>query len=386
MSISNGPENSNAGADADANNSKEGEASPEQFGSCHLPECASRLLRYYGKGFILYFQTFAAQSLLLTPPADIWNQPFSNWPIVDEFLEHLCKKEGSCSKDRAHHAFLKEIEVLRALFVGEHPVQARLTELELTVKGASLTFAGCVLVDRGCVLRGNMGASYNRGVVLTSQHRLFRIELSNYYRNEQGHQISKLLTKHKIVKKKLEITKDSVILDGFRHIRKRYNDYHNASTQLLEHKRKIDDQFSGTKELSEKERPKRKLKASEQSSEEEIEVRQPSDRDFYEKSVFYEPPNQDASVCTFVREVREESQIDDMERDGEDRYEESLEDRARAESIAKKLQNLQLVLSSGTIVKDILAARKRDDLSYKYQMLIDDSPQPGFTCKPKAFF
>ncbi|RUS17810.1 hypothetical protein BC937DRAFT_89472 [Endogone sp. FLAS-F59071] len=62
----------------------------------------------------------------------------------------------------------------------------------------------------------------------------------------------------------------------------------------------------------------------------------------------------------------------------ENKDKESLEDRMHAEAAAEKLRNLQLILPSGTLVKDILASRKKDDLSFKYQMLIEDSPQPGF--------
>ncbi|RUS27768.1 hypothetical protein BC938DRAFT_482763 [Jimgerdemannia flammicorona] len=68
---------------------------------------------------------------------------------------------------------------------------------------------------------------------------------------------------------------------------------------------------------------------------------------------------------------RKDVQIEDSEE--EDRmYAEA------AEVAAEKLRDLQLVLSSGTFVKDILASRKKDNLSFKYQMLIDDSTQPGF--------
>jgi hypothetical protein len=40
---------------------------------------------------------------------------------------------------------------------------------------------------------------------------------------------------------------------------------------------------------------------------------------------------------------------------------------------------LQLALASGTRVIDVLASRKLDELSYKYSMLVSDSPQPGFS-------
>ncbi|CAG8642371.1 6933_t:CDS:2, partial [Paraglomus occultum] len=60
----------------------------------------------------------------------------------------------------------------------------------------------------------------------------------------------KLSAKHKIIKQKIRIAKDTVALDGFRRINEHYNDYHVASTKFLKRKREINDNISSDTKIS----------------------------------------------------------------------------------------------------------------------------------------
>ncbi|CAI2196649.1 4303_t:CDS:2, partial [Funneliformis geosporum] len=140
----------------------------------HLPETASGLLRYY----------------------ELWNCHYTKWPSLNEYSEHL----SNVKKDRVHHSFKKEIEVLRKLFVEDHPAQLRLTQLEGQLK----------MCQTSRIIK-----------------KATRKQIAN---------ATKLLTKEATIKKELEIVEDSVIVNGYRRINKHYNDFHEASTQLIKRK------------------------------------------------------------------------------------------------------------------------------------------------------
>ncbi|CAG8785216.1 2712_t:CDS:2, partial [Racocetra fulgida] len=80
----------------------------ESPANAHLPETASDLLRYY----------------------ELWNRHYTKWPSLNEFSDYL----RDVPKDRVHHSFKMEVEVLRKLFANEHPAQLRLIQLENQLK------------------------------------------------------------------------------------------------------------------------------------------------------------------------------------------------------------------------------------------------------------
>ncbi|CAG8566636.1 12174_t:CDS:2 [Ambispora leptoticha] len=142
----------------------------------HLPETASGLLRYY----------------------ELWNCHYTKWPGLNEYSDHL----RDISKDRVHHSFKKEIEVLRTLFANEHPAHLRLTQLESQLK-----------------MRQSA-----RMIKRTTRKRVA--------------DATKLLAKKVTIKKELEIEedRDSAIVNGYRRINKHYDNFHEASTQLVKRK------------------------------------------------------------------------------------------------------------------------------------------------------
>ncbi|RIA90322.1 hypothetical protein C1645_737963 [Glomus cerebriforme] len=137
----------------------------------YLPEIASQRLRYY----------------------EIWNRPYVNWPCLEEFSKYL----HDVTKVRVHNSFKMEIKVLRELFTKDHPAQLRLTHLEAQLKMQQIP--------------RNIKRIYRRKVA----------------------KATKLLAKKEIVKEEIEIAKNSVIVNGYHRINKHYEDYHEASTQLV---------------------------------------------------------------------------------------------------------------------------------------------------------
>ncbi|CAI2168131.1 7457_t:CDS:2, partial [Funneliformis geosporum] len=177
----------------------------------HLPETASGLLRYY----------------------ELWNCHYTKWPSLNEYSEHL----SNVKKDRVHHSFKKEIEVLRKLFVEDHPAQLRLTQLEGQLKALRLLASGlCAWAgsSRQCACERNVFSWDESRAHLTKMCQTSRI-IKKATRKQIAN-ATKLLTKEATIKKELEIVEDSVIVNGYRRINKHYNDFHEASTQLIKRK------------------------------------------------------------------------------------------------------------------------------------------------------
>ncbi|CAG8529146.1 2784_t:CDS:2 [Ambispora leptoticha] len=143
----------------------------------HLPEIASELLRYY----------------------ELWNCHYTKWPGLNEFSNHL----RDVNKGRVHNSFKMEIKVLRKLFADEHPAQMRLSQLEGQLKAKQMP--------------RKIKKTYRRKISKST----------------------KMLTKKEVVKEEIEIAKNSVIAKGYHRINKHYEDYHEASTQLV--KRNLSD-------------------------------------------------------------------------------------------------------------------------------------------------
>ncbi|CAG8641976.1 247_t:CDS:2, partial [Ambispora gerdemannii] len=150
----------------------------ESLPNTHLPETASGLLRYY----------------------ELWNCHYTKWPSLNEFSDYL----RDVPKDRVHHSFKIEVEVLRKLFANEHPAQLRLIQLESQLK-------------------------------MRQSARIIKKATRN---------ATKLLAKKTSVKKELEIVEDSTIIDGYRRINKHYDSFHEASTQLVKRRFLADNDHS----------------------------------------------------------------------------------------------------------------------------------------------
>ncbi|CAG8556309.1 5116_t:CDS:2, partial [Paraglomus brasilianum] len=151
--------------------------SERSLNETYLPEIASQRLRYY----------------------EIWNRPYVDWPCLEEFSNYL----HDVAKDRVHNSFKMEIKVLRELFTKDHPAQLCLTYLEAQLKMRQIP----------------------RKIQKTCRRKVAKA--------------IKLLTKKEVVKEEIEIAKNSVIADGYHRINKHYEDYHEASTQLV--KRNLSD-------------------------------------------------------------------------------------------------------------------------------------------------
>ncbi|CAG8713628.1 2178_t:CDS:2, partial [Funneliformis caledonium] len=108
----------------------------------------------------------------------LWNCHYTKWSSLNEFSEHL----SDVKKDCVHFSFKKGIAVLRKLFMCQ---TARIIK------------------------------------------KVTRKQIANAI---------KLLTKEATIKKELEIVEGSVIVNGYHRINKHYDDFHEASTQLIKRK------------------------------------------------------------------------------------------------------------------------------------------------------
>ncbi|CAG8546679.1 4965_t:CDS:2 [Acaulospora morrowiae] len=137
--------------------------------------------------------------------------------------------------DRVHNSFKMEINVLRKLFADEHPAQMHLSQLEAQLK------ASCVLSGRGassvspCEARC---ALVRLDVSLSPKTKQMPRKMKKTYRRKIS-KLTKMLAKKEVVKEEIEIAKNSVIAKGYHRINKHYEDYHEASTQLV--KRNLSD-------------------------------------------------------------------------------------------------------------------------------------------------
>ncbi|KAF0531630.1 hypothetical protein F8M41_011828 [Gigaspora margarita] len=146
----------------------------------YLPENASKLLRYY----------------------DIWNRPYIEWSGLNEFSERLHKNYNINEKSQIHNSFKLDIGALKKLFSKEHPAQFRLLELENQLKSQQ----------------------NKRKEERVSRRKLIRKS-----------------TRRELLKEKIEIAKDSVILGGYTRINEHYDDFHRASSLLAKRNLIIDD-------------------------------------------------------------------------------------------------------------------------------------------------
>ncbi|CAG8618172.1 6022_t:CDS:2 [Funneliformis caledonium] len=167
-----------------------------------LPETASQLLRYY----------------------DVWNRPHKEWPSLSEFSDHLYKVHNISKKDLVHSSFKIEIGILQKLFAKQHPAQSRLSEL--ANMGKLAVSEGIIVSDYALVGR-NLVA---RCVLFQQTPRLIK--------KVRRAKVTEKSTKQKVLKQKIELAKDSVILNGFHRINQHYDDYHEASSDLI--KRNLD--------------------------------------------------------------------------------------------------------------------------------------------------
>ncbi|CAG8620638.1 9098_t:CDS:2 [Ambispora gerdemannii] len=130
---------------------------------------------------------------------------------------------------------MMEINVLRKLFADEHPAQMHLSQLEAQLK------ASCVLSGRGassvspCEARC---ALVRLDVSLSPKAKQMPRKMKKTYRRKIS-KLTKMLAKKDVVKEEIEIAKNSVIAKGYHRINKHYEDYHEASTQLV--KRNLSD-------------------------------------------------------------------------------------------------------------------------------------------------
>ncbi|CAG8840382.1 39131_t:CDS:2, partial [Gigaspora margarita] len=134
----------------------------------YLPKNASQLLRYY----------------------DFWNRPYIEWSL-NEFSEHLRKFYNINEKSLIHNSFKKDGEVLKKLFSKEHPVQLRFLELENQLKSQQIKRK-----KKKAKRRKFIGKS-------------IRCEL---------------------LKEKIEIAKDSEIINGYNRINEHYDDFHSQDS------------------------------------------------------------------------------------------------------------------------------------------------------------
>ncbi|RIA95704.1 hypothetical protein C1645_733828 [Glomus cerebriforme] len=137
-----------------------------------LPETASQLLRYY----------------------DVWNRPHKEWPSINKFSDHLYEVHNISEKQLVHSSFKKEIGILQKLFAKEHPAQDRLSELAIQLKSQQN-------------LRKARRTSFNK--------------------------FAKKSIRRNMMKEKIEIAKDSVIIGGYNRLNEHYDNFHNASSLLV---------------------------------------------------------------------------------------------------------------------------------------------------------
>jgi len=147
----------------------------------YLPENASKLLRYY----------------------ELWNKPHDEWPSLHGYSKHL----HDVKKERVHDSFKKEIKILKKLFSEDHPAQFRLSHLESQLKMQQ--------------------APRNMKKV----------------RRRKAAQLNKLLIKKDIVKEKIEIAKDSLVVGRYNRINQHYEDFHEIGLQLVKRNLSVDNDY-----------------------------------------------------------------------------------------------------------------------------------------------
>ncbi|CAG8551162.1 223_t:CDS:2, partial [Funneliformis mosseae] len=185
-----------------------------------LPETASQLLRYYSKilQFVIHYYDCFAYDI------------YTSWQMFGIVLT----RNG-----------------LVSLFAKQHPAQSRLSELASQLKVAYLlgvmhsrfSDIGKLAVSEGIIVSDYALVGRN----LVARCVLFQ-QTSRLIKKVRKAKITEKSTKQKVLKQKIELAKDSVILNGFHQINQYYDDYHEASSDLL--KRNLDNDDSHDEKVS----------------------------------------------------------------------------------------------------------------------------------------